>query len=214
MTEGQRRRMVISPLWLQGVVLTFIFGFAVLGYLAIRVYQDHAPVPSRVVSEAGRDGLHRRGHPRRPGAVPDLWPDAVRLRLRPRGLPRPRLHRRLPAPQALEMQRFYGGDARPQERVQRELQANRYDPDDRRPDLDRRPGQGLRGPPPALRRRNPQPRSAAGRAWAWSRPGPRGHPRASPPSSPGRPGLPRPAGPASPTRTRTTGPPNRWSATS
>ena len=46
--------MVVSPLWLQGVVLTFVVGFAILGYLAIRVYQEHAPVPGRVVSETGR----------------------------------------------------------------------------------------------------------------------------------------------------------------
>src|ERR1700676_794812 len=54
MTNGQRRPMVISPLWLQGVILTFVFGFAVLGYLALRVYQDHAPIPGRVVSETGQ----------------------------------------------------------------------------------------------------------------------------------------------------------------
>ena len=54
MTNGSRRPMVISPLWLQGVILTFLFGFAVLGYLALRVYQDHAPVPDRVTSVAGQ----------------------------------------------------------------------------------------------------------------------------------------------------------------
>ena len=54
MTTGPRRPMVISPLWLQAVVLTFVFGFAVLGYLALRVYEDHAPIPARVVSEAGQ----------------------------------------------------------------------------------------------------------------------------------------------------------------
>ncbi|HKI31443.1 MAG TPA: hypothetical protein VKA46_06220, partial [Gemmataceae bacterium] len=46
--------MVISPLWFQGVILTFVIGFAVLGYLALRVYQDHAPIPEKVVSEAGQ----------------------------------------------------------------------------------------------------------------------------------------------------------------
>jgi len=46
--------MVISPLWLQGVILTFLFGFAVLGYLALRVYQDHAPIPARVISPTGQ----------------------------------------------------------------------------------------------------------------------------------------------------------------
>jgi nitric oxide reductase subunit B len=65
MTSGQRRPMVISPLWLQGVILTFVFGFTVLGYLALRVYQDHAPIPAKVVSETtgetvftGEDVLH------------------------------------------------------------------------------------------------------------------------------------------------------------
>jgi nitric oxide reductase subunit B len=51
MMDGQRRPMVISPLWLQGVVLTFVFGVTVLGYLALRVYQDHAPIPAKVASE-------------------------------------------------------------------------------------------------------------------------------------------------------------------
>ena len=51
MTDQRRRPMVISPLWLQGVILTFLFGFTILGYLALRVYQDHAPIPAKVVSE-------------------------------------------------------------------------------------------------------------------------------------------------------------------
>ena len=63
MANGQRRPMVISPLWLQGVILTFVFGFAVLGYLALRVYQDHAPVPGKRGFRDGPDRLHRRGHP-------------------------------------------------------------------------------------------------------------------------------------------------------
>src|SRR5438105_212688 len=46
--------MVISPLWLQGIIRTFVFGFAVLSYLALRLYQDHAPIPARVVSEMGQ----------------------------------------------------------------------------------------------------------------------------------------------------------------
>ena len=36
------------------MLLTFVVGFAILGYLALRVYQDHAPVPGRVVDETGR----------------------------------------------------------------------------------------------------------------------------------------------------------------
>src|SRR5690242_18988775 len=50
-----RRVMVISPRWLQGTVLTFVVGFGILGYLALRVYEEHAPVPERFVSDAGEE---------------------------------------------------------------------------------------------------------------------------------------------------------------
>ncbi len=127
MSNGLRRPMVISPRWMQGVILTFVFGFAVLGYLALRVYEDHAPVPGRVVSEAGdvlltRDdilsgqeafltyGLMQYGSVYGHGAYlgPDFTADY--------------LHR-----QALKMQDLYGG-AQAEERVRQELQTNRYDP--------------------------------------------------------------------------------------
>src|SRR3954463_16414157 len=128
MANGPRRPMVISPLWLQAVILTFLFGFTVLGYLALRVYQDHDPVPAKVISETGETvitgedillgqqvfltyGLMEYGSVYGHGAYlgPDFTADY--------------LHR-----QALEMQQLYGGGAEAQERVQRELQANRYDP--------------------------------------------------------------------------------------
>jgi nitric oxide reductase subunit B len=120
--------MVISPLWLQGAILTFVFGFAVLGYLALRVYEDHAPIPARVVSEGGQTlftgedvlrgqeafltyGLMEYGSVYGHGAYlgPDFTADY--------------LHR-----QALEMRQAYGGDPAAEERVRRELQANRFDP--------------------------------------------------------------------------------------
>ncbi|HWB12743.1 MAG TPA: nitric-oxide reductase large subunit [Pirellulales bacterium] len=127
MATGRRRPMVISPLWLQAVILTFLFGFAVLGYLAIRVYQDHAPVPGKVVSEGGETlftgeeildgqqlfltyGLMEYGSIYGHGAYlgPDFTADY--------------LHR-----EALEMEQLYGGGAAALGRVQSELQANRYD---------------------------------------------------------------------------------------
>ena len=43
-------KMDVSSWWLQAVVLTFLFGFAILGYLAIRIYQESPPVPDRIVS--------------------------------------------------------------------------------------------------------------------------------------------------------------------
>ena len=46
--------MVISPLWLQGAILTFVAGFAVMIYLAVNIYQDRPPIPGRVVDPAGR----------------------------------------------------------------------------------------------------------------------------------------------------------------
>ncbi len=126
MVDASRRTMVISPRWLQAVILTFVIGFAVLGYLALRVYEDHAPVPGRVVSESGQVvftgadvmagqqafltyGLMEYGSVYGHGAYlgPDFTADY--------------LHR-----EAELMQQFYGGGPEAQVRVQRELQANRY----------------------------------------------------------------------------------------
>ncbi len=128
MEPPTRRTMDVSSSWLQGVVLTFIFGFGILGYLAIRIYRESPPVPGRVVSESGQTVFTERGHSRRPGSVPYLRPHAVRFRLRPRRVPRAGFHGRLPAPSALEMHRAYGGDAAAEERIRRELRENRYDP--------------------------------------------------------------------------------------
>ena len=50
---SSRRPMTVSPLWLQGAILTFVIGFAILTYSAIRIYQDDAPVPGRIVDETG-----------------------------------------------------------------------------------------------------------------------------------------------------------------
>src|SRR5579875_677031 len=127
-SSADRRVMVISSRWLQGVVLTFAVGFGILGYLALRVYEDHAPVPERVVSEAGEQvfrgadilqgqvlfltyGLMEYGSIYGHGAYlgPDFTADY--------------LHR-----QALAMRKFYGGGAEAEQRVRQELQANRYDP--------------------------------------------------------------------------------------
>jgi nitric oxide reductase subunit B len=127
MSTVERRRMVVSPVWLQATILTFVVGFAILGYLALRVYEDHPPLPARVVSEAGQTvftsedvlkgqqafltyGLMEYGTIYGHGAYlgPDFTADY--------------LHR-----EALEMEEQYGGGAEAQDRVRRELQANRYD---------------------------------------------------------------------------------------
>jgi nitric oxide reductase subunit B len=49
----RRREMLISPLWLQVAILTFVVGFAVLGILAGVIRKQHPPIPARVVAEDG-----------------------------------------------------------------------------------------------------------------------------------------------------------------
>src|SRR6185437_16140539 len=111
MSDSQRSPMVVSPVWLQAIIVTFLFGFAILGYLAISVYQEHPPIPGRVVSESGQTiftaediragqelfltyGLMQYGSIYGHGAYlgPDFTADY--------------LHR-----QAIEMQQLYGGNA-------------------------------------------------------------------------------------------------------
>ena len=59
MSNGSRPPMDVSPLWLQSMLLTFVIGFAILGYLALQVHSEHAPVPGRVVDETGRPLMTR-----------------------------------------------------------------------------------------------------------------------------------------------------------
>src|SRR5215475_1752298 len=125
----ERAKMVVSSAWLQVVCITFLFGFAILGYLAYRIYAEHPPVPGKVASEQGEVvftgdeirqgqelfftyGLMQYGSIYGHGAY--LGPDFTAEYL----------HR-----QALAMQEFYGNDAQAESRTRQELQANRYDPD-------------------------------------------------------------------------------------
>ena len=120
--------MDVSSKWLQAVVLTFLFGFAILGYLALRIYQESPPVPGRIVSDSGQTvftendiragqesfltyGLMQYGSVYGHGAYlgPDFTADY--------------LHRL-----ALEMRRAYGDTPEAAERVRQELRENRYDP--------------------------------------------------------------------------------------
>jgi nitric oxide reductase subunit B len=119
--------MDVSPLWLQAMLLTFLVGFAILGYLALRVHAEHAPVPGRVVDEKGRllmtgdeilagqeafltHGLMQFGSVYGHGAYlgPDFTADY--------------LHR-----QAELMREYAGGGPEAEDKVRRELQTNRYD---------------------------------------------------------------------------------------
>ena len=118
--------MVVSSAWLQVVLVTFLIGFAILGYLAYRIYEDHPPVPGTVVSDKGETvftgdeirqgqelfftyGLMQYGSIYGHGAYlgPDFTADY--------------LHR-----QAIEMANAYGGSPEAQERARNELRENRY----------------------------------------------------------------------------------------
>ncbi|HEX9787246.1 MAG TPA: nitric-oxide reductase large subunit, partial [Candidatus Binatia bacterium] len=45
-----REPMPISSRWFQGAMLTYLFGFTVLGILAYLVYRDQPPMPAKVVA--------------------------------------------------------------------------------------------------------------------------------------------------------------------
>jgi nitric oxide reductase subunit B len=123
--------MVLPAAWLQVAILTFILGFAVLGYLAIRTYHEQPPIPKLVVDESGQKvftgedimrgqhvfqkyGLMQHGTIFGHGAY--LGPDFTAQYL----------HK-----SAEDMIRFYAGEGEVQaehrERVRRELRENRYD---------------------------------------------------------------------------------------
>ena len=128
MPQSAGPNVEFSSRWIQSIVLTFVVGFAILGYLAIRIYRESPPVPARVVSESGQTiftgediragqeafltyGLMQYGSIYGHGAYlgPDFTADY--------------LHRL-----AVEMHRAYGGGAAADERTRRELRENRYDP--------------------------------------------------------------------------------------
>jgi nitric oxide reductase subunit B len=51
---SERTQMMVSKAWIQGVALVMIFGFFVMGLLALRTYTDSMPLPQRVVNERGQ----------------------------------------------------------------------------------------------------------------------------------------------------------------
>ncbi|MEO8690473.1 MAG: cbb3-type cytochrome c oxidase subunit I [Solirubrobacteraceae bacterium] len=51
--KSQRRQLLVSKGWVQGVLLVVLFGFFVLGLLAYRTYLAKPPTPQRVVDPQG-----------------------------------------------------------------------------------------------------------------------------------------------------------------
>ena len=53
-SDTRKRELIISKGWVQAAVLVFVFGFAVLGWLAYRTYMGEPPIPQRVVDPVGK----------------------------------------------------------------------------------------------------------------------------------------------------------------
>lgn len=51
--DQPRPRMIISLIWLQVAIVTFLFGFTVLGILAKIIYSQHPPIPGKVIGPNG-----------------------------------------------------------------------------------------------------------------------------------------------------------------
>ncbi len=130
--KRSRKPMVISRLWLQFSILTFIIGFTILGVLAYSISHKHPPIPTAVTDENGRVlftgdqimegqhvfqkfGLMQFGTIFGHGAY--LGPDFTAYYLHE---------------EALRMQKYYshGMPVSPDiaAQVQRELKENRFDP--------------------------------------------------------------------------------------
>lgn len=52
-TSSPKTQLTLSKGWLQGVALVMIFGFFVMGMLAVRTYTDSMPLPERVTGPGG-----------------------------------------------------------------------------------------------------------------------------------------------------------------
>ena len=54
METTTKRGFLLARGWIQTVILVFLFGFFVLGFLAYRTYTGEPPIPGRVVDPDGR----------------------------------------------------------------------------------------------------------------------------------------------------------------
>ena len=53
-TSSPRSQLNLSKGWLQGVALVMVFGFFVMGMLAVRTYTDSMPLPDKVAAQDGQ----------------------------------------------------------------------------------------------------------------------------------------------------------------
>ena len=54
MEGSERRELLVSKGWVQGVALVLLFGFFVMGLLAYRTYDAKPPIPSVSSIQRGR----------------------------------------------------------------------------------------------------------------------------------------------------------------
>jgi hypothetical protein len=54
MQETEKRGFLLSKAWIQAVILVFLLGFFILGFLAYRTYIGEPPIPGKVVDSSGR----------------------------------------------------------------------------------------------------------------------------------------------------------------
>ena len=209
--EGAR---LVSRAWVQVTALVLLCGLAILGFLGYRAYTADPPIAGAGPDACRAGRLHRCGRDRRAAAVLGQGPDGVRLDLRPRRLPRARLHRRLPAPRGADRR---AGVRRRHLRYRarqgdRRLQDQPVRPDDRHAHLHRRAGERVRRAGRPLHRVLRSRERLQGPASRGDhRPAPRSS--SSPRTSPGRPGPARRCARTRTTPTPTTGRRSRWSAT-
>ena len=173
------------------------------------------PDPGARRSTRRADAVHPRRHHGRPEDLPARGADGVRLDLRARRLSGAGLHGRLSAPRgtvgARQLRRRSIGPGAPAHDHRLPAQPLRLEHP--HPHLHRAAGRGVPKAPVPLSRLLRQPDDRVRIAPQRDR-RPRRDPQADRLSSAGRPGRPRPSARATTTRTRTTGPPSRWSTTS
>jgi nitric oxide reductase large subunit len=83
-----KRGFLLAKGWIQAVILVFLFGFFVLGFLAYRTYTGEPPIPAKVADPDGRI-LFTRTDIGRPRDFPEERSDGVWIHFRSWRVPWP-----------------------------------------------------------------------------------------------------------------------------
>ena len=166
MNYRQSHRMIISSLWLQVGILTFVVGIRRAGLSGLPDQRGSSADPGPGGNRRRRPAVHRRRHHGRPAHLSEIRPDAARHDLRSRRVPGARFHRPVPAPRrpgdAGILQSGFKADARGPGPSETRVQAKRLRPGHRHAGLYGRPGPRLRQAQGVLRRVLRRTRPASG----------------------------------------------------